>query len=241
MLRQPAHLLFDVLFPPYCAVCGGDVELREEVICDTCRLGLAPLGQLTCSCCGAPVTKLHAARCRRCPKGDIHFTRTRCAFSFQGAVRDAIHRFKFQGAIELARPLAHAMVMAIDAFHDARYEDERPHVLIPVPMHRLRRVFRGYNHSEELARELSIAVQIPCLTGHLRRSRYTRKQSLTPPEKRESNIHGAFQVPFARDIEDLHIGLIDDVFTSGSTVNECSRALKQAGAGSISVFTLARA
>lgn len=273
MLLTIPRALFDLLMPPICSVCGDPVRDRDETICDVCRAGFHGVGTLVCHRCGAPVVRKTNRRCPRCPKEPVYITSARSAFLYQGALRDAIHAFKYRHRFELGRPLARAMFVGLPAFSrpgkrvqpgeapgapprsnpdgesrpgsgDDGDENELlppPEVLIPVPMHFLRRLHRGYNHSEELAREFSALAGIPVRPRWLVRSRHTPRQALMPPERRQKNIFGAFTVTRPDAVRGCHVGLVDDVLTSGHTVNECARVLSEAGAATVQVLTLARA
>ena len=230
--------IYDALLPPICSVCGDIVSERHEAICDPCRGAFRAVGQTVCPLCGAAVVRSVKRRCPRCPKEPVYFASARAAYLYQGTLREAIHAFKYKRRMELGRPLARAMFMNLAEFRRAA---EKPDVLIAVPMHFLRRTWRGYNHAEELGRELAALAGVPAEPGLLVRTRHTPRQALLPPERRVRSILGAFEAPHPQVVRGLRVGLVDDVFTSGSTVNECARVLADAGAASVEVLALARA
>jgi ComF family protein len=233
---------YDALLPPICSVCGEPVEERSDALCNGCRDSFVPLGSMVCWQCGAVVYKPTKQRCKECPEDPVYFHSARGAFAFRGAIRNAVHVFKYNHRLELARPLARAMFMALKDHMQAAPFDEGPvDLLLPVPMHFLRRITRGYNHAEALAQEFAVLSQIPCVPHLLVRHRYTPRQALLPPEKRGKNIFAAFETPFPQELAGRRVGLFDDVMTSGHTVNECARVLRAAGAAEVRVFTLCRA
>ncbi|HPS03449.1 MAG TPA: ComF family protein, partial [Candidatus Sumerlaeota bacterium] len=109
------------------------------------------------------------------------------------------------------------------------------------PMHFTRRWKRGYNHAEVLAQEFAILAHLPCRPELLTRVRRTPRQALLPPDQRATNVLGAFAAEHPDTVAGRRIGLFDDVLTSGSTVNECARTLKLAGAAEVHVLALSRA
>ena len=127
------------------------------------------------------------------------------------------------------------------ALQSSRPSAVKPDVLIAVPMHFLRRIHRGYNHSEILAEEYGKLAGVPANPKLLARIRRTPRQSLLPPERRARNVLGAFEATDPGRVRGLAIGLVDDVLTSGHTVNECARILAAAGAARVEVIALARA
>ena len=230
--------IYDAMLPPICSVCGDPVRERHEAICDSCRAAFRAVGRAVCPLCGAAVVRSVKRRCPRCPREPVYFASARAAYLYQGALRDAIHAFKYKRRMELRRPLARAMFMNLAEF---RLASEKPEVLVAVPMHFLRRTWRGYNHAEELARDLAELSGVPAEPGLLVRSRHTPRQALLPPERRARSVFGAFEAPYPDVVRGLRVALVDDVFTSGSTVNECARVLAGAGAASVEVLALSRA
>jgi ComF family protein len=162
----------------------------------------------------------------------------RSVFRLEGGVREAIHQFKYKNRHALTLILARLM---------ADYWHAHPLLpvdfLMPVPLHPARQRERGYNQSELLARALSSMIGVPLVTTGLRRVRHTRPQMSLNAADRRPNVRGAFvyQSPGGSPIRGRRIVVIDDVCTTGSTLEACSVALKEAGASTVWGFTLARA
>ena len=227
-LNEVGGKLTDLLFPPRCVGCG----IGGDFICATCRGGLPRLSPPFCSTCGRPL--IQEESCSSCRRWKLDIDGIRSPFAFQGALRQAIHRFKYGGFKALALPLAQLL---------AQHLEDKPlaaDVLVPVPLHPRRLRERGYNQSGLLAQELCRLVGLPVAEGTLFRHRNNRAQVKTPDsEERRSNVLGAFD---CRDdkLKGGRILLIDDVCTTGATLNSCAIALKKGGAGSIWGLALAR-
>lgn len=157
---------------------------------------------------------------------------------YDGILREAIHRFKYQDRPQLAEPLgllltqyAHSQSSDLNAL---RFDG-----LLPVPMHPVRQRLRGYNQSERLARVLSRELGIPQANNLLLRRRSTRPQVGLDREARQINLRAAFTVPNPEIVAGKALLLVDDVSTTGSTLHECAHSLKSAGAKSVYALTLA--
>jgi ComF family protein len=150
---------------------------------------------------------------------------------------DAIHRFKYQGASRLAKPLGTFLA----EYEDSEFPFSEFELILSVPLHPRRLRQRGFNQSLLLARCVSRAHSIPLDFASLQRTRHTEPQTQLSGPERQKNIRGAFEVRRAGAIAEKHILLIDDVFTTGSTVQECAKVLLKAGAKQVDVLTLAKA
>lgn len=152
---------------------------------------------------------------------------------YQGNMAKAIQRFKYHGDITLAKALGWFWNMA--DLNDLPFE-----LIVPVPLHHQRLRERGFNQALVLGKVLSKKMGKKISARALRRTRYTIPQVQLDHSEREKNVRGAFEVPYQRKVKDKTLLLIDDVFTTGATVNECARVLKKSGAKAVFVLTLAR-
>lgn len=231
MLAQLAKLgnhVLDFFLPQSCLGCGREGEL----ICPVCSRLLPPLTPPLCRRCGLPQAPDQA--CPDCSRHELSIDGIRSAFRFEGLVRHAIHQFKYQNLRSLARPLARFL---------AEHLTQNPlgaDALVPVPLHPQRLRQRGYNQSALLARELGSLTGLRVVSGSLRRRLNTPPQARTASaEERLKNMAGAFVC--SRDgLLGQRVLLIDDVATSGATLDGCARTLKQAGAASVWGLTFAR-
>ncbi|MCX7868771.1 MAG: ComF family protein [Terrimicrobiaceae bacterium] len=206
----------------WCAECAGRLPLIRPPFCQRCSQpfdGIAG-GEARCPNCGRRAFALEAA---------VAVLRSR------GPVRDLIHRLKYAGAAWAARPLAQ---IARRAFHDPRL-DGSCDALVPVPLHALRERERGYNQARLLAGHLAKFLHLP-VAEPLLRIRRTETQTHFDRRRRMRNLQGAFALRQDADVKGKHLVLVDDVLTTGSTLEECARVLLQGGAASIRAVTAAR-
>lgn len=153
-------------------------------------------------------------------------------------MKEAIHQFKFSRKFGLGKPLAHLLLAQLDG----QIEYSRYDAILPVPLHRSRSKQRGYNQAEILAREVAKARHLALMTKNLIRVRRTAAQwQFSNKRERLDNVKNAFHILNPEQVREKHLLLIDDIFTTGSTVNECAKTLKRAGAASVVVLTVSRA
>ena len=226
--------LLDIILPRVCLLCGSDAIASG--LCADCDLSLVEkkISSPLCTICGEPFPDSsgpdHA--CGICLTRTPPFTSARSALAYGGAVLDAVHRFKYSGEVNLARPLGRLAAGALPPLV--------PHVIVPVPLHPGRLRERGFNQSLLLSRELSKILNAPVDYASLRRVRQTEQQSSLTAEERKKNVAGAFGVIAPGAFNWKTVLLVDDVYTTGATVMECARALKKDGA-TVAALTLARA
>jgi ComF family protein len=153
-------------------------------------------------------------------------------------LKEAIHQFKFQQKLKLGPHLAQLLISQLTNHVDLNdYQS-----ILPVPLHKTRQKQRGYNQSTILAKYLAHHYHLPLILNNLIRIRPTDSQSLLQGhQERQKNVKNAFRVKVPASIQDQSLILLDDVFTTGATVNECAKTLKQAGAKSVLVLTVSRA
>jgi ComF family protein len=155
---------------------------------------------------------------------------------YHGILQQIIHAMKYRPVYGLARPLAQLLQHQFEAC----WAEAAPAVLVPVPLHRRRLRQREFDQALALAWYLSQGVGIPCEAEILRRQRDTKSQVGLNFTERDQNVRGAFEVRHPQSIRGKTVLLIDDVYTTGATVNECARVLQRAGAEWVGVYTLAR-
>lgn len=230
----------DILFPPLCHACRTFVPGREDIhLCEGCRGKIHVVGSPLCPVCGIPFATEGGGDhpCGSCVTTRRPFTAARAAFRFDGPVQELIHRFKYGKKVLLARPLGLLTAGRLASFIKAEGAD----IIVPVPLHGRRLRERGFNQAQLLGRVLSRQWGIPLSVDNLRRVRWTEPQvGLSAPD-RERNVRNAFQVAHPERFLDRRLLLVDDVYTTGSTVVECARTLKRAGSGEVLVVTTARA
>ncbi|NMC75279.1 MAG: ComF family protein [Geobacteraceae bacterium] len=230
----------DIIFPPLCHGCRAHVPGKGEIpLCAGCWDRIAPIASPLCPVCGAPFITEHGNDhpCGPCLTERPPFAGARSAVEFHGMVQELVHRFKYGGKMYLARTLGLLAARALSGF--AR--DTAPECIIPVPLHTRRLRERGFNQSQLLGRILAERWSLPLSVNNLRRARWTEPQVGLSVSDRERNVRGAFTVAHPERIREKRVLLVDDVYTTGSTVAECARTLARAGAKEVSVVTVARA
>ena len=211
---------------PVCAACWGSVRMVTPPACHGCGQPLPSWRTISVAteCCAA---------CRRLRPA---FDRGAVACDYEGALRAIVHAFKYDGRRSLARPLGRLLREAGHAVLDGADG------VVPVPLHPWKRVQRGFNQAADLARILGLPVR-----PVLRRSRATRTQTGLTHGQRRRNVAGAFALarwpwrPRQGAVENQILVLVDDVMTTGATLDACARVLKRAGAKEVRTLTLARA
>ena len=231
MLPQVAKLkgrIVDFLFPRWCVGCGRE----GEFICPSCRRSLPRVMPPLCPRCGKP--RPSGTLCPTCVSWQAEIDGIRSPFRFDGVMRQAIHQLKYRNLRALAEPLAKLL-------NDYLATNPIPgEVLVPVPLHQKRLRERGYNQSRLLAKELGKLTNLPVVDDCLIRQRHAPPQARSSTvEERRRNVAGAFVCRDHR-LQDKQVLLIDDVSTSGATLDAGAAALKTARATSVWGLVLAR-
>lgn len=188
-----------------------------------------------CKKCGRPGVR-QGGTCGSCHKDTYYFDASYAVSVYDGIMRECIHKFKYRNGAALEGFFKDMMCR----FAERHIEMQRFDWLAPVPLHSVKQRERTFNQSKILSLHLSRRFGVPTLRNNLIRIRQGRPLMMLSKEKRLEDISGAFTVKDASLVKDRSVLLIDDVFTTGATANECSRVLKEAGAGVVEVFTLAR-
>lgn len=235
MLRACTDAFVRAFLQPSCVVCG--VVLIAPLagpVCGACWSAVRRIAPPFCARCGDRLlsTSGAAALCARCRARPPTLVLARSAGAYDGALRRIIHAFKYEGRRALAAPLASRMREAGAGVLDAA------DALVPVPLHPFRRWRRGFNQADDLARALGLPVW-----PALRRIRHGPPQATLPAARRHTNVARAYtlRAHAGRLLAGRHVILIDDVMTTGETMEACARVLMLGGAKSVSALTAARA
>lgn len=226
-LRRAGRGLLDLLYPPRCVACGQ----MGVLYCDVCRESVTRVTAPVCSLCGKSIPA--PGLCSHCVNHPLDIDGIRSVAVFGGSLRKAIHHFKYRHSRHMAEPLGEMLV---------RFWQQTPLVaeaIVPVPLHSRRLRERGYNQSMLLAQQLEQAAGLPILSGVLHRTKYTVSQTHLDGDQRRQNVAGAFVC--REGVKDKSVLLVDDVCTTGATLEASSMALKAGGAKSVWALTLARA
>lgn len=225
------------LFPKTCYHCNADLKMGEGgVLCQKCAGKVVKPGPLICKRCGA-VLKYGGAFCYDCrgAKARAYKCRmVRSAVVFNEPVRSLVHAFKYNGHTHIADYFSSLLLNAFKENKEFGASD----IIVPVPLHRLRRNSRGYNQSALLARRLAGSAGVGYGENILIKTKRTKSQAKLKKAQRRENVRGAFEVK--QDVKGKVILLIDDVATTTMTLEACAAALKEAGAKRVYALTLAR-
>ncbi|MDE3095928.1 MAG: ComF family protein [Chloroflexota bacterium] len=233
MLGRASHAALDLLFPPQCALC----RRAGSLLCGSCADDLPPADGRRCDCCWMPLAS--GRLCRHCAAAPPSFDALRSPFIMDAGARRLAHELKYEGMTALAGPMAQLILERTEA--PAAQADRPADVVMPVPLHRARERARGYNQAAMLARSIAAGAHLPCDARAVRRTRNTEPLAKTMHrEERLAIMRGAFAARPER-VEGLRILLVDDVATTGATLDACGAALLAAGARSVRCLTWARA
>ena len=227
--------LFELLFPARCLGCNGQLaSSRPPLLCRTCRNSLHAISPPFCTRCGIPLHSRENFLCLTCSDTPPAFDRARSLFVYQEPLRTLILQFKFSGSLTGLNTFG---ILAEQADVTALFHE--PDLILPVPLHRKRLRWRGFNQSLVLAEVCFPAWKNRIRPDLLRRHRATIPQTRLNGADRCTNLTGAFSLRDPQKVRGKCILLVDDVFTTGSTLNECAKVLAEAGAAEIEAFTVA--
>ena len=232
-ITRAANALFAATLAPSCAVCSGLLdEPLSGCVCAACWRSILPITPPICDRCGDPAARADTT-CLNCSAGTSMVTRARAIGEYEGTLREIIHAFKYSGRHSLARPLAERMRQrGLELLQDVDY-------VVPVPLHWRRQYHRGFNQAREIARHFGLPI-----VEALRRRRATRAQVELPADRRRANVAGAFAIRMGGirrpDIRGTKLLLIDDVSTTGATLESCAGVLRAFGASEVYALTAAR-
>ena len=240
-LSRLADGLLAVLLAPACAACRVPLSHPSRgPVCGVCWDAIGRFTPPLCARCGDPLPSWRvtssdaegAGVCPRCSGRASALSRSRAIGPYDGTLRAIVHAFKYEGCRSLARELGLRLrESAADVLQSAD-------IVVPVPLHRSRRRTRGFNQARELAGQLGVT-----MVDALRRTRATPSQTDLPADARHGNMQNAFALkrgPARRKLEGLRIVLVDDVSTTGATIEACGVVLRAAGAADVSAVTAAR-
>lgn len=237
-LNNIPNALIDLLFPPHCVACHN----LGAWLCANCLNEVETISPPVCQRCGLPsdapqTFDVTSSVCVRCQTRPLGLDRLRAYAFHAGPLRQAIHQFKYDDLRALAGPLGQLMCIGWSSLTPPGLKID---AIVPVPLHPSRQRQRGYNQAALLAAEVGAQLQIPVREEQLIRTRATAPQVDLSAEARRDNVRGAFRST-GSELSGKHVMLIDDVCTTGSTLESACATLREAGVRSVWAYTLARA
>jgi len=242
-LSEAADALTSVFFPASCRICEELLLRANRVpICDACLSCFAPVPKHACEICGQPIESFYTEPakgmlCPNCSPPRYAFVRARSLALYQDGLVNAVLMMKYQRVEPLAKWFAVKLADLVRREGEAFVAD----VIVPVPLHRNRERERGYNQAGLLAKPLAKALKLPYKPVLLVRTRERPARKVLSIEERWEAVRGAFATRPGSQVDNLRVLLVDDVLTTGATLDACARALLDSGAKSVVALTVARA
>lgn len=237
-LPELINALKALCFPPVCLACKLALPARREFLfCAACAERIETIVEPLCTCCGRPFPSAAGGNhlCSLCLTNIWHFSQARALILYEDPVRQAIHSFKYSGKMAAL----HTFGLLYQA-NQRIQKDHPPDLILPVPLHGKRLRERGFNQALLLAQAFFPLHRPRIRPDILMRTRATTPQTGLSGDDRRRNVRKAFEVRERQHLAGKTVLLVDDVFTTGTTVNECAKVLRQAGCLEVRVLTLAR-
>ncbi len=236
-----ASSFFELIYPPTCAGCGNSISGEKNPICSNCMHHLQMIEKPVCPLCGAPLAAPadpKSLKCKFCPPGKLYFNRARSVYSYKDkTIKNLIHALKFNYQQNLATPLSRMLYLGFKKYYDK--DINKIDALIPVPLHKKRLLDREFNQSLLLSREIALKTEIPLRNDLAQRIRPTPAQSSLDTKSRMKNLANAFTISPKVSVEGFTVLIIDDVMTTGATINALAKTFKDRGAAKVFALTLA--
>lgn len=222
--------LLDFIFPGYCYICNLFLANPDKYLCSSCLEKMSVLPTPFCTVCKTFLDNLPTNH--NC-KAYLHSAYS--LWTFAEGVETLVHKFKYESKVGLGKRLGQVLAQQLST------QSFWPEIdtLIPVPLYSTRKRERGYNQAEVLAQSVADCTKVRPISNALRRCRNTKDQTHLSAAQRKENVKNAFQVSAGIDLSRVTIMLVDDVITTGATLNECAKTLKQNGAKEVYACTLA--
>ncbi len=225
-------ITLELLYPNTCVLCG---ELSYYGVCDNCKTHNPLIHEPRCMRCGKPINSEEKEYCNDCANGNKSFEQGRSLWLHSGNVKQSIYRFKYKNKRIYTKTYAYLFVREFGVW----IEQWKPDCIIPIPIHSKRRRERGYNQAEILASAIreELGNSIPVMTGVIYRKRVTIHQKKLDNHQRRKNIKGAFGMRNSRGLP-RKVLVIDDIYTTGATLQEVSKLLQEHGVREVRFLTI---
>lgn len=230
--------LLDLIYPQRCPICDDIVTPKGCMVCESCKDILSPLRQPLCYKCGRPIISTSTEYCDTCSTYNFGFDRAFSLWPYNNTVKSSLSRFKYKGRREFAEYYAYELYKHFKSLPSKLNIT----AIVPVPIHSGRLKSRGYNQANLIAKLLSEKMELPNISDYLTRSKNTTAQKNLDPVSRRNNLKNAFEINKNSPYYGVHLRnilLIDDIYTTGSTADACSKVLKNNGTEKVYVLCVA--
>ncbi|WP_432662658.1 ComF family protein [Wukongibacter baidiensis] len=238
ILKEYIDTFLNFIYPRniYCIICNSSIEREEEYsICDECKDKLKFIWEKTCDKCGKPLDELYLAdRCPECIDNSHYYTKAVSCIEYDDSAKKTIYDLKYHKKRYIAY---HVAEIIYDRLIESDIHDFD--IIIPVPLHKARQRERSFNQAGIISKYIGKMMNIDVDNRSLIRCRNTITQNQLTKEERRKNLEDAFEIINNNNIRDKNVLLIDDIYTTGSTVNQCSKVLTESGALNVYVATFA--
>ncbi|MBU1086165.1 MAG: ComF family protein [Candidatus Omnitrophica bacterium] len=239
-IKQITRGVFDLIYPRLCVFCRSKLYTSHDYnICAVCAAEIKPIKVPFCLKCGTSLDQISQIRyngCGKCANKQYYFDQVLSACKYKGMLKHCIHLFKYKRKRKTKNILSDILIR----FLQANFCPENIDLITAVPLHRHKLRERGFNQSELIAAKISSFFKIENSFNNLCRIKKTVSQVTLTAKQRQLNTTGAFSCKQPGEFKNKRILLVDDIFTTGSTLNECARVLKQSGAKKVTCLTIAR-
>ncbi len=237
--KQILKAVLDLISPKFCYHCKKSLaQVGNRYLCGSCWKNMPLIRETVCFGCGLPLA-MEMQQCLDCKAKDFSFTQARCAGRYEGILRELILKFKFSGFSEL-----HFLFAALIHWQIKRHPFPEPiHLIVPVPMWPQDQYVRGYNQAELISHTLASQLHVLHYPKALSKIKISARQAELGQHERRKNVENAFAITnseYKQALFQKNVLLIDDIFTTGSTLHECARALKKGSVQHVYVATIAR-
>lgn len=229
VLRKIKNMIEELLFPRRCPVCDEvlpvlAVRETSRFICPACRKKVERVKEPVCKKCGKPIGEERKENCADCERKKHEFVQGKAVFAYKGPIKESLYRFKYGNRREYADFYAQETLR----YYEKWITDRKIQVIIPIPLHKSRQRRRGYNQAELFAKILGERMGIPVRTDLLIREKNTVPQKELSETERKNNLKNAFKIT-ENIVQLTYILLVDDIYTTGSTLDAAAHTLRQAG------------
>lgn len=235
-IKKNMNLILNILFPPRCVFCSRIMNWsteEEELLCPDCLSQIPFIDTPGCNFCGKRLEQDTICSCRL-EEDNLFYSKAYSACEYKGIIRNRLLDFKFSNRKGLSKVFAGLIIRKLQMTNEKTFD-----IIISVPIHEVKFEKRGYNQSELISEHIAKYYLKPLVKKNLVKTRETHTQSKLHKKDRVQNIKNAFEIILKEEVIGKNILLIDDILTTGSTVNECSKVLMQNGAKEVIVATVA--